>query len=111
MDWTTIFSPIAPLLPLVPLGTLVSGAIGGLGKFVWDKVEARFVKIEADLGDCRSGEALSTERRANMSQRLELLAMATMRLDAHAPELVRCKELETEYREIPLSARAAAVAA
>lgn len=87
-------------MPLVPVVPLVAGLIGGLGKFVWDKVEKRLAAMEESQAKCQARELVSAEQRSKLSQIVELLMMAIRRQDADAPELHRSKQLLLEYNKL-----------
>lgn len=75
-------------------------AIGGVGRFIWHKLERRFSRIEAELEKCREREQASIEReKASIERRavqvtvIELLWQEVMR---HAPDssvLARARKL------------------
>lgn len=85
------------------------GALATIGagvKFIWDKIEARFTKIEAELAECRAREvaaiqrdADSRERRAKQITVIELLWQKVKELDPGAAVLDRAKHLLDELKE------------
>lgn len=82
---------------LVPLG-------GGIG-FVWSKVdaarsqrEARLLKIEGELEECRDHRAKSMERRAKQLTVIELLWLELERIAPDAKVFSRVKKLLDELK-------------
>lgn len=78
----------------------VGGALGAVGRFVWNKIEARFKGIEKALKECRDDRELSEKRRGVLLTIIELLKQE---LRQHLPEsisLARADELTDEYRTL-----------
>lgn len=80
--------------------------IGGGMKFVWNKLEARFAKIEKELAECRRREMASIQREADSRVRrakqitvIELLWQKVKELDPTAVVLERAKHLLDELKE------------
>lgn len=82
--------------------TAVVGGATALGaglRFIWNKIEARFVSVEEELDHCREREAQSVERRAIQLTVIELLWQEVQR---HAPSslvLTRAKRLLDDLKE------------
>ncbi len=85
-----------PLVTLAPVGTV----LGGLGKFIWDRVEKRLSAIEKNLQECHARELVEGDRRSKLSQMVELLMMLAHRQAPTAPELHRSKQLLVEYNAL-----------
>lgn len=68
-------------------------ALGAVGKFVWDKVEARFKAIELELAKCHKREDASRERRAVQLTVIELLWLEVKRHLPDSPALERARKL------------------
>lgn len=84
-------------------GVLTIVATGG--KFVWNKIEARFVHIESELQECRRRETQSLKREADSRERraiqitvIELLWLKVKELDPGAHVLDRAKHLLDELK-------------
>ena len=79
----------------------IGGAIGAVGKFVWNKIEARFAAIEASLEECRERSDLSEKRRNILITIIEVLKQEFRH---HLPNenaaLGRADELMEEYRSL-----------
>jgi hypothetical protein len=73
----------------VPLLTLIGAGV----RWLWNKVEARFTSIEAQLEECRKREAESRERRAAQLTVIELLWLKVRELDPGAEVLKRAEAL------------------
>lgn len=80
--------------------------VGGGIKFVWNKLEARFAKIEKELEECRRREVASLRREAESNVRrakqitvIELLWQKVKELDPAAAVLDRAKHLLDELKE------------
>lgn len=69
------------------------GVLGGGIRFVWNKVEARFQKIETQLEECHQRELQHQERRAVQLTVIELLWQEVKRLAPDAGVLDRAKRL------------------
>jgi hypothetical protein len=67
--------------------------LGGGAAFIWNKVEARFTKIEGKLAACEKREDESHERRATLLIVIELLWAKVKDLDPDADVLGRAKDL------------------
>lgn len=65
---------------LIVAGTGVLGAVGATGKFLWNKVEARFVAIDAKLEACELREKAGLDRSAAHVSVIELLWQEVERL-------------------------------
>lgn len=75
--------------------------LGGAVKWVADKLETRFTKIEAALDECRAREDASQERRHKRDLAIELLIQAIKTLHPASwndPSLEGAKVLLTEIR-------------
>lgn len=82
-DWAAIIVAVGGVL----------GALGGGIRFVWNKFEARFQKIEAQLEECHQREQAHHERRAVQLTVIELLWQEVKRLAPDTPVLDRAKRL------------------
>lgn len=83
---------------IVIAGIGALGTIGGGIAFVWDKLEKRFVDIEAKLSECHAREMVGQERRAVQLTVIELLWQQVERLEPGAPVLARAKRLLDELK-------------
>ena len=77
---------------IVAVGTPLTAA-GGAGKFIWDKVQTRFEKIEADLESCRTRENSSITREAKHIAVIELLWNEVASLAPNSRALKRGKHI------------------
>lgn len=75
------------------------GALGTAGRFVWNKIEARFQAVEAELVHCREREAHSVELRARQLTVIELLWQEVQRLNPGCVVLTRVKDLLDDLKE------------
>lgn len=79
----------------------IGGAIGAVGKFIWDKIENRFKAIERELDECRERSDLSEKRRNILITIIEVLKQEFRH---HLPNeneaLCRADELMEEYRSL-----------
>lgn len=80
--------------------------VGAGGRFVWNKIEARFMSIENELQECRRREIESLKREADSRERrtiqitvIELLWMKVKELDPSAHVLDRAKHLLDELKQ------------
>lgn len=80
--------------------------VGGGIKFIWNKLEARFAKIEKELEECRRREHASIKREADSRVRrekqitvIELLWQKVREFDPTAAVLDRAKHLLDELKE------------
>lgn len=80
--------------------------IGGGVKFVWNKLEARFAKIEKELAECRAREVAALQREADSRVRrakqitvIELLWQKVKEFDPAAGVLDRAKHILDELKE------------
>lgn len=69
------------------------GMVGGLARFIWNKIEARFAVIETELARCEERDRRGQERRGVQLTVIELLWMEVKRMAPDAPVLVRAKQL------------------
>ncbi len=90
---------------IIPAVTAAIAALGGGGKFIWDKVEARFNQIEAELEKCREREDLAQERRSVLMQVNELFWHALHMADPNNWALKRAKELMGEVKALDTDSR------
>lgn len=85
---------MSELAAIIMAVTALLGAAGGAAKFVWNKVEARFARIEAQLKECEQREKTAQSRSAAHVVVIELLWRETSRLSAEDnPVLRRAKRL------------------
>lgn len=70
---------------IVAIVTLLT-PVGVAFRFVWNKIEARFEKIERELEKCERGRAVKLTV-------IELLWQAVLRADPESPVLARAKIL------------------
>lgn len=77
------------------------GAAGAAIKWLWDKIEARFVKIETALEECEKRELASNERRGKHLTVIELLWAEVVRLSKGGQNNVlnRAKHLLDELKD------------
>ena len=68
------------LAEVIIAATGVLGTVGVAARFVWLKIEARFVMVEHELAHCRRREAVSGQRRAGHMLAIELLLQEVQRL-------------------------------
>ena len=90
---------MSEIAAIITAGVAGLGALGTAGRFVWNKIEARFQAVEAELVHCRDREAQSVERRARQLTVIELLWQEVQR---HAPNsivLSRAKHLLDNLKE------------
>jgi chromosome condensin MukBEF ATPase and DNA-binding subunit MukB len=92
-------SNVTDILTLVVGSGGALTALGAAGKFVWDKIERRFVGIEEQLDECRQRERESHERRAIQLTVIELLWLKIKEFDPTAPVLLRAKHLLDDLRK------------
>ena len=79
---------------LILAGVAVLGALGAAGKFVWNKIERRFLLIDIALEECRKREQVSVQRRATHMLAIELLLQEVERLSPRKSRvLMRVKSL------------------
>ena len=83
----------AQIAAVASASAAVLGSLGGGGRFIWKKVEARFAKIEADLEHCRQREVADQERRAIQLSVIEILWQEVERLAPGASVLRRADKL------------------
>ena len=81
------------LAALITAGVGVLGAIGGTARFVWNKVEARFDKIEVALARCEERDRQHLERRGVQLTVIEMMWRELERLDPGSHVLGRVKRL------------------
>lgn len=75
---------IAALVPLLV-------ALGAGVRFLWNKIEARFVAVETALDECHEREAKSQERRAVQLTVIEILWQEIQRIAPKSLVLKRAK--------------------
>lgn len=74
-------------------------AVGAAGRFVWNKIEARFQSVEAELVHCREREAASAERRGTQLTVIELLWQEVQRHNPGSVVLTRVKNLLDDLKQ------------
>jgi hypothetical protein len=96
---------MSELAAIIVACTGLSGALGAVGKFVWNKIEARFTRIEAQLKACERREKSANSRSAAHVVVIELLWRETSRLSAEDnPVLRRAKRLLDQLAaELPVT--------
>lgn len=89
--------------------------VGAGSRFVWNKIEARFTKIESELQECRARESASLQREADSRVRrqmqitvIELLWLKVKELDPGAVVLERAKHILDELKRTAAADKAAA---
>ena len=92
-DHTAIITAIIGIV--IPLLTLIGAGV----RWLWNKVEARFTSIEAQLEECRRREIESRERRAAQLTVIELLWLKVRELDPGAEVLKRAEVLLDKLKE------------
>jgi putative protein kinase ArgK-like GTPase of G3E family len=85
-----IIAAIVPLLALLGAGI----------RFLWNKIEARFVAVETALDECHEREARSHERRAVQLTVIEILWQEIQRIAPKSQVLVRAKHHLDELKAI-----------
>lgn len=89
---------------MTDLATLITAIVGllaliGAGfKFIWTKVEVRFLKIEADLKECHAKHVVSLDRRAKQLTVIELLWGELARIAPKSRVFTRVKKLLDELK-------------
>ena len=73
--------------------------LGAAGKFIWDKIEARFQAIDAELDHCRTRETKSIERRMVQLSVIEILWQEVVRHAPSSPALGRAKHLLDDLKQ------------
>jgi hypothetical protein len=66
-------------------------AVAGGGRFIWNKIETRFIKVEAALEECHEREAKGQERRAVQLTVIEILWQEIQRIAPKSNVLIRAK--------------------
>jgi hypothetical protein len=87
------------LAALLTAGVGVLTAAGAAARFLWDKIERRFERIEADLAECRKREIDSQERRGVQLTVIELLWREVERALPDSPVLARAKHLLDDLKK------------
>ena len=75
-------------------------AAGGAMKFVWNKVEQRFTKIENALAECRIDRETSEKRRGILITIVELLKQELVRYLPESPTLSQVENKMAEFRYV-----------
>lgn len=75
-------------------------ALGGGARFVWNKIEARFARVEAALEQCHERELRSQTRRAVQLTVIELLWQEVQRLAPRSKVLDRARHHFDELKKI-----------
>lgn len=78
-------------------------AIGAAGKFVWNKIEERFKRIEKALDECNRRSDLSEKRRSVLITIIELLKQEFRHHLPQSDALTRADELMHEYRNLKMA--------
>ena len=81
------------------VAAIITAAVGAAGRFVWNKIEARFQSVEAELVHCREREASSVERRAIQLTVIELLWQEVQRHNPGSVVLTRVKNLLDDLKQ------------
>lgn len=85
---------MSELAALILAATSLLTAMGAAGKFIWNRIETRFIRIEAQLKECEQREKTAMSRSAAHVVVIELLWRETSRLSAEDnPVLRRAKRL------------------
>lgn len=84
---------MSDLPAIITAATALVGLGGGAVRFIWNKIEKRFVSIETELGKCEVRERESQERRAVQLTAIELLWSEVKRFAPESHVLVRVKRL------------------
>lgn len=81
--------------------------IGAGAKFIWNKIEARFERIEKELAECRKRETAAMEREADSRERrvmqimvIELLWAKVKEIAPGADVLERAKHILDELKQM-----------
>lgn len=83
---------------LTALGVFLA-VIGSGVKWLWDKIEARFEKIEAQLAECEARENRSDKRRVKMWRIIDILMDALEDVEPKNRMLNRARELLGSLKE------------
>lgn len=84
---------MSEIATIITAGVAALGALGTAGRFVWNRIEARFQAVEVELAHCREREALSVERRAIQLTVIELLWQEVQRHVPGSQVLTRARDL------------------
>lgn len=76
------------------------GALGAAAKFVWNKLEKRFLEIEEKLEECRKQEQVSNHRRGVLNLAVELLWQEVERLAPKSLALGRVRKHLDELKSL-----------
>jgi hypothetical protein len=79
------------LAGLITAGTGLLIAVAGGGRFIWNKIEARFERVEGALDECHQREAKGQERRAVQLTVIEILWQEIQRIAPKSKVLIRAK--------------------
>lgn len=81
--------------------------LGAGAKFIWNKIEARFERIEKELAECRKRETAAMEREADNREHrvmqimvIELLWAKVKEMDPTAGVLERAKHILDELKQM-----------
>ena len=79
---------------------IISGliAFGGSVKWLWDKIEKRFMLIEQKLDECHKREMEGVERRSKQVTVIELLWQEVQRIAPDSKVFERAKKLLDELK-------------
>ena len=84
--------------PIILALVAVMGAVGAVGKFIWDKVEKRLTDIENALDECERRELDAAARRQLSRAAMELLWQELKRIAPKSPVLARAKKLMDDLK-------------
>lgn len=89
-------SNTSDLISAIVLGVT---ALGGGGRFVWNKLQARFEHIEARLDECHEREAAGHEHKGVMLSVIELLWAEVKRIAPASAALNRADRLMEKLKQ------------
>lgn len=88
------------IAPIILAIVAAMTALGAVAKFVWDKIENRFVDIETKLEACEKREGSSKDRRAVHLIVIELLWAELKQIAPESLALKRGKKLLDELKSL-----------
>lgn len=91
---------MSELAAIITAGTTLVVALGAGVRFLWNKIEARFVAIDAELAKCHEREEHSQERRAKHLTVIEILWQELQRIAPKSRVLIRAKHHLDELKTI-----------
>lgn len=86
------------IAPIITALVAAIGAMGAVGRFIWNKIAGRLDAIDLKLEECERREKESLVRRGNMLTVIELLWAEVKRGNPKADVLDRAKKLMDELK-------------